>query len=231
MAAAYVQAQKIDVSGTSGGITITLTGGNDVYVWIRAAGVGTTISSVADTLGNTYSPVTRNGTNNWPLADADNDTVALYEAVNVAGGATTITVTTNASVTQRHIAVEFSGLTTTSAVDKAALTDSQQTTTPTSGVTGTRTQAAEMLLGCISTDFVSPGYTAGTGFTKALAETTKTAVEYQVVSVAGTDAATWTLGSADSGASFTIVTMTTLKASGAAAAVEERRLLTLGVGA
>jgi hypothetical protein len=224
MAAAYVQAQKIDTSGTTGGITITLTAGNAAYVWVRAGGT-VTINSVADTLGNTYSVVTRDGTNNWPLSpDADADTVALYQAVNVTGGATTITVTTSASATQRHIAIEFSGLTTTTAVDKAALTDSQTSTTPTSGVTATRTQAAEMLLSCISTGGSSPGYTAGTNFTKALAETTKSAVEHQVVAATGTDAGTWTLGAGDVGGNFTIVTMTTLKAAGALPASLTRSL-------
>lgn len=211
MPGAYVQAQKVDTSGTSGGIPITLTGGNNVYVWIRSG--GGTISSVTDTLGNTYLPITRDGSNNWPLIpDADGDSVAIYEALNVIGGATTITITTSGSTTQRHIAIEFSGLTITTAVDKAALTDNQQSATPTSGVTVTRTQADEVLLGCISTGDAHT-YAAVGGFTKALAETTKSAVEYQVVSIVGTDAATWSLNSADTLASFTIATITTLKAA------------------
>lgn len=102
----------------------------------------------------------------------------------------------NASIT----AQEFTNVTSSSPFDQSAVASTDGTGTgtdaATTGATGTRTQANEVLVGCIVTTNAAPTVTAGTGYTETDNITPWThQMQYKVVSAAGTDASTWTFGS------------------------------------
>src|SRR5262249_39022826 len=84
-----------------------------------------------------------------------------------------------------------------------------------SGATGTRAQADEVLLGCMCHDGTNRAITEGAGFTLLQEHEGGSAnmpigTEYWVVSSAGTDAATWTIGT---GAVNSLARIATFKAA------------------
>lgn len=154
-AGAFVQAQKVDSSGTSVPFpAITVTGGNLLFVFVRLGGsfVTTTVSDGT----NTWAQIAGASKQN----DADADSIYVYYAKNIAGGSTTVTIGPSSSVTVRGHVVELSGADTTSPVDQSALTDSQVGLSASAGpITPT---VAGMLLVGVSTGGAQGSFTAGT---------------------------------------------------------------------
>ncbi len=74
----------------------------------------------------------------------------LWSALNIGAGANTVTVNPPGNDTYIScVASEYSGVATTSALDRTA-SNSGNSTTPTSGTTATTTQAAELVIACLS---------------------------------------------------------------------------------
>ena len=161
-------ASKISVSFAS-----SVTVGNAIIVAIAA--VGPAISSVADTQGNTYVQAVASGSD------------AIWYAVNVKGGADTVTANFATSTGYSLIYVhEYAGLA-ANPLDQV----STQTGTGTAVTSGakTTTQANELIFGYASVDNnVSAG---GAGFTVRQTAGGNMS-EDMIVSAAGTYAATFT---------------------------------------
>jgi hypothetical protein len=166
------------------------TAGNWIAVCIRA-GRANEVFSVKDSLGNTYHLASQL---NVTVDTPNGDSLAIFYAENVAGGANKVTVSDTTLASMRFGILEYSGVANSSSLD--VITSAQGTgTSPASG--GVTTSASgDLLLGAILTGD-STNYTAGVGFTieeYVLAEPgTKLIVEDQVQPIAGTAAATASL--------------------------------------
>ena len=138
-----------------------MTAGNLIVLGVSCYGYD--ISSVTDSLGNTYTLIDN-------VRDTPNDSPgATYYAKNITGGACTITVSmTGSNYYQRVIAVEYSGLDTTAPLDvHTAVNDTTVSTTTdsaSSGSTGTTSAADSLVFGYIGPTQAG-SITAGTGFT------------------------------------------------------------------
>jgi Putative Ig domain/IPT/TIG domain/FG-GAP-like repeat len=166
------------------------TSGNFIAVVVRAGGVGLALT-VTDTRGNTYRQAAQ-FTNN-----ADN-TVGVYYAENIAGGANTVTVALPSSATLRVSLLEYSGIATANSLDGAVWATGAGVS-PTSGSL-TTTSSGDLLLGVVST-VTNANVAAGAGFTikesvPALPNA-KVISEDQVQTSAGNAAATATLSVSD----------------------------------
>lgn len=199
MAIAHSQTVKVvgDVNATA--VTtaaITTTTGNLTVVVCIWFGAGVTFTSMADSKGNTWTQIGSQQTT------SGNAKMRMYYAKNITGGAShtfTLTVSANNSYPLLFVS-EFSGIDTTSPFDVQAATTGSSTT-PSSGVTATRAQADELLVGGLVDE--SSGVvtiTAGTNFTIPTngkeengAANSTGAIEYQIVSSTGTDAGTFTI--------------------------------------
>jgi hypothetical protein len=174
-----------------------VTAGNTIVLGIRIGGAPAI--TVSDNLGNTYALI---GMQSDPVTAAS---AYLYYAKSITGGACTVTTTGT-----RMEMVEISGLTATP-LDQTAKANGTGTTVS-SGATAARTQAAEIIIGVVSTNGGNT-FTAGSGFTLREANADiAVQIEYQIVSATGTDAATMTLGSSAGWSSI----VATFKASSAA---------------
>jgi hypothetical protein len=163
-----------------------VTAGNLIVVATRGTSY-TGAWTVSDNLGNTYTEI---GTGQ---ATPAGNGCRLFYAKNITGGACTVSIGA-AGQNYRGEMIEISGLDTVSPLDVTTKA-SGTSTTPSSGATGTRSQASEILIGMVGTDGGNT-FTAGTNFTLRQANTDiALQIEYQIVSAAGTDAATMTLGS------------------------------------
>lgn len=152
---------------------------NVVMVWWNDA--VTTISSIVDTKGNSYTQFAGS-----PKTQGTATTMAMYYCSNIAGaaiGANTVTVTLSASLTFSLVAVvEYSNVAQSTPVDVTA--------TPTSGTSGssisiTTTNASDLILTAFGTN---GGYTgAGTGFTNRMVSATfGDIIDEKVVTSTGT---------------------------------------------
>jgi hypothetical protein len=194
-------------------------------------GIGTTNGNLLVATAGGYSSgtpqnyvVTDNKSNTWtenassPTNPSGNVRNHQRYAFNITGGAGhNFTQTAVAAAYQTLIITEFAGVDTTSPFDKSAAATGSSSS-PSSGATANRTQAAEVLIGSLGTgDNVNGGtLTAGASFTIPSGGSNTnynnfvSAVEYQIVSGVGTDAATFTISSDAWGA-----IIGTFKASGA----------------
>ncbi|HEY7291368.1 MAG TPA: putative collagen-binding domain-containing protein [Vicinamibacterales bacterium] len=150
---------------------------------------------MTDTRGNTYrAAVSLNITVDTPAGD----TLAIFYAENVAGGANTVTVRQSTGTTLRFAILEYSGVATTNSLDVG--TAAQGTSASPSSGTVSTTASGDLLLGAIvSAD--GETYGAGSGFALRDAvpasPNTKLVTEERIQSAAGAASATATLSAAN----------------------------------
>jgi hypothetical protein len=171
------------------------TAGNWIGVCIRAGHSGQ-VFTVTDSKGNAYNRAVQFNVS----VDAPNgDTLGIYYAENIAGGANVITVSDTISGTLRFAILEYSGVATANSLDVIA-TAQGTSASPNSGNVPT-TLNGDLLLGAILTGN-SANYTAGIG--NAIRESvptepnTKLMVEDQSQAIVGSVSASASLGAADS---------------------------------
>jgi RHS repeat-associated protein len=156
---AYVTGDTTSCGGASCSANLTGTHAGDLIVLGLFVGDSTSVSSVSDTQGNTYTLISSSP---WPTPSGFFE--RLYYAKNIVGGADTITVTLGGSVWGMELHVyDYSGLDTSSPLDASA---TPQTGTSTSGVSGTltTTNPNDLLFSFFHSDNGVTN-TAGTGFT------------------------------------------------------------------
>lgn len=158
MAAAPVQTSaQTQVTATSADITVSSTGLNNlVVVHVRINSLTETVDSITDNVGNTYVVGT----------GASQGTSTIYQGygVQTISGATTITVTTSASVNITCGADEFSGTATSNA---AVIDDSGSGagTGTSASVTGLTPSAAGKLIVATARTSSIGSWSAGTNYT------------------------------------------------------------------
>ena len=164
------------------------TAGNFIAVVIRAGKSGQ-VFTVSDSRGNTYrKAITFNMT-------VDLDTMGIYYAESIAGGANTVTVSDTIAGTLRFAIMEYSGVAVTSSLDATAASEGT-TISPNSG-NAFPSLSGDLLLGEIVTADPS-AFTAGTGYQiqdfVPAEPSTKLVTEDQLQTTIGPASATATLG-------------------------------------
>jgi hypothetical protein len=202
ISALRVQAGVVQTnSGTPGALVSTYSVGFSSQVAtpdLLLVAIGTnvptaTITSITDTLGNTFTPATSLATNtNWGIGEQ------VWIANAKASGVDTVTVNLGETANLHMIIAEYSGLATSNAVDVTVVGGSGATagTAVDSGWLTTLTPG-DLLFAHVVTGQLNQTFTAGTGYT--IEKTTPTgasAVEDQSVSATGSYHATVTLGTA-----------------------------------
>jgi hypothetical protein len=167
------------------------TAGNFIAVVIRAGQSGQ-VFTVSDSHANTYKQaVSFNMTVDW-------NTIGIFYAENILGGANTVTVSDTISGTLRFAILEYSGVTTANSLDATAVSQGTSTS-PSSGNLAT-SLSGDLLLGEIATGDAET-YTAGTGYKieefVPAEPNSKLIAEDQIQASAGLAAATATLGASD----------------------------------
>src|SRR6266403_208207 len=170
--------------------------GNWIAVVIRAGKAGQ-VFTVSDTRGNTYlKAIQFNVTTDTP----NGDTLGIFYAENIAGGANTVTVVESINGnTLRFAILEYSGVAPANSLDVVSTAQGTSATANSSSVLTTAN--GELLLGAILTGNAAT-FTAATGY--AIEErvpaspNTKLATEDQIQATAGTVSAGVTFGSSDS---------------------------------
>jgi hypothetical protein len=201
MAIAHVQTIVVNGSGGTSKTspTITTTSGNLLIAASGSwqSGVQNNIS-ITDSKSNTWTQVANSPQN--PSANTRNQ---MFYAKNCIGDAAhTFTATTSSAIFFTFFRMEVSGCDTIAPYDTGAGTTGNSTS-PSSGATGTRSSNDQIIIGSVGTgDNVNGGtMTAGSGFTipsggsQTSFSNYVSAIEYQIVSAAGTDAATFTISS------------------------------------
>jgi len=171
------------------------TAGNFIAVCIRAGRSGQ-VFTVRDSNGNAY----RQGVQFNVTADAPNgDTLGIFYAENIKGGANTITVSNTILGTLRFVILEYSGIATANSLDTTAA--GQGTSASPNSANAATTSNGELLLSAILS--ANPAtFTAGSGFaiegSVPAAPNAKLIVEDRIQTVAGTVSAGASLGAPDS---------------------------------
>ena len=149
-----------------------------------------TITSVTDTLGNTFTPATGLVANpTWGLGEQ------IWMAFTKASGTDTVAVNVSQAANLHVIVAEYSGI--------AAVVDAIATAGPVFGTaadSGTLTTLTpgDLLFGHVVTGHLNHTFTAGTGYTLRQASPTgASAIEDQLVSATGSYHATFILDAAD----------------------------------
>src|SRR2546425_1002010 len=191
-------------SGTSGtsvltysvGFTSPLTASDLILVAIGTNSVGSTVSSITDTLGNTFAPATNLSTTAFtPLQISEQ----IWWTSSKASGADTLTVPVSQAANLHMIVAEYSGVATVNPVDATSIGNSGTTTSTAvdSGPLATST-AGDLLFGHVVTGSLNHTFTAGTGYTiRQTSPSGPSAIEDQWVSATGGNHATFTLDVAD----------------------------------
>ena len=155
---AYVTGNVNACSATSCAVNLTGTNAGDLIVLGLFVVDSTSVNSVTDTQGNTYTLIGSPQT--WsPYHFVER----LYYAKNIKGGANTTTVTLSASKYMEVHLYDYSGLDTTSPLDASATPQTGTSVTGTSG-TLTTSNANDLLFGFFHSDN-NVTNTAGAGFT------------------------------------------------------------------
>src|SRR5258706_29500 len=170
------------------------TAGNWIGICIRAGRSGQ-LFSVTDSRGNTYRPAVQF---NVTVDTPNGDTLGIFYAENVAGGANTVTVSDTVSGTLRFAIVEYSGVALANSLETTAV--AQGNSASPSTMNTTTLANGDLLLGAIMTG--SPAtFTAGSGFTIEESvpgvPNTKLIAEDQIQTTAGTISAGASLGFQD----------------------------------
>jgi hypothetical protein len=187
-----VQVQSCGEKAFPSTCTISSTrGGNLIVVGFQmAAGsnTATTVSSVSDNAGNTYSEV--------PAARAIDTRVQtvidLWYAKNSAAGATTVTITPSAGVSAGAVIWEFSGVDRTAPLDQSAVLNSQAATVAVSGAPVTVTSASgKVIISIAEVAYTATGIAAGNAFVND-SNVMANGWAHLITSAAGTYGAQWT---------------------------------------
>lgn len=131
MAIAFVNAGYANPGSTASALTQTqnVTTGNALVVFVGWNTSGVTVTSVTDTAGNTYTPLTQQASSTLAFGQA-------FYALNVTGNASNrVTVNFSGSTFCRVYCLQYSGVATTSAFDEEANTGVTSTSAATSNVT------------------------------------------------------------------------------------------------
>ena len=160
------------------------TTGNLLVVFVGLRDTSVTVSSIADTAGNTYTYVTR--------IAGTSSAIECWYAKNITGNANNVvTATFSASVYYRTITVnQYSGCDTSAPLDQYN-TGTGYDTAPTTGNI-TTTVADEVLVAGVRL-LASRIITAGTNYTKRVDTSSWGASEDRIVSATGTYNATFSL--------------------------------------
>src|SRR5882762_9287777 len=170
------------------------TAGNWIGVCIRAGKSGQ-LFSVTDSRGNAYHQAIQF---NVTIDPPGGDTLGIFYAENVAGGANTVTVSDTVSGTLRFAILEYSGVALANSLETTAV--AQGNSASPSTMNTTTLANGDLLLGAIMTG--SPAtFTAGSGFTIEESvpgvPNTKLIAEDQIQTTAGTISAGASLGFQD----------------------------------
>jgi Abnormal spindle-like microcephaly-assoc'd, ASPM-SPD-2-Hydin len=165
--------------------------GNFIAVVIQGGQAGEAFS-VTDSQGNTYQQAIQ--TNENPTGE----TIAIYYAMNIAGGANTVALFQPLLGSFRFAILEYSGVAKSNALDVAAAAQGSSAS-PNSGSV-TTTASGDLLVGGILTAG-GESYTPGSGYVIAESQPAESATnviaEYQTRATAGSSAASASLGSTD----------------------------------
>lgn len=190
MAISAVQTSaQVAATGASAALTLVATGaGNLVVVHINTT-TAQTVTGVTDNASNTYAV----------SAALDNGADRAYQAygVQVAGGATTVTVTFSASVVHRCGADEYSGAAASNVAAFDASTTGTGTGTAVSVSTLTPAETGELIVvtGCTPLGDAAATWTAGTGYTLYNGSGAISLRSQYKLSGDATETAPWTLSS------------------------------------
>jgi len=150
----------------------------------------TSFITVTDSKGNTYHRVTE-------ILVAGN-TLGIYYAENIAGGANTITVSVTTSSSLRFAILEYSGVATSNSLDVKAFSSGSGLTANSGAVTTTAN--GDLLLGAVITGNLAT-FTAGSGYKieefVAFEPYTKLVAEDQIQTTAGAVSASASLAASD----------------------------------
>lgn len=213
-----VQHTSSDATGTTGTVTFssTTTAGNIILVTARSGGTATTTMADDKAGGsNTYNT-------DVTLSHASFGAGYIFSAPN-AGAAKVLTWTNSVSASIRIAIFEYSGIATSSPLDKtSSLYTSGSPTSADSGSTATTTQAAELLVGVLCLNAANCGTTtAGTSQSYAIEErvpadpNARLVSEDVVVAATGTYKADFTWANASSADAICLIA--TYKAAGGVA--------------
>jgi len=178
-------------SSSSLAFSVNNAAGNFIAVVIRAGKSGQAFS-VSDSRGNVYKQAIR-----FDMT-VDADTVSIWYAENIAGGANTITVSDTILGTMRFAVLEYSGVAASNSLDVSAAAEGTSASPATSTVT--TNFSGDLLLGEIVT--ANPAsFNSGSGYTieerVPVEPNTKLIVEDQRQSIAGAASAGASLGVSD----------------------------------
>jgi len=182
-------------SSSSLAFNSTNTAGNWIAVVARAGKSGQ-IFTVSDSLHNTYRTAAQL---NVTVDTPNGDTLGVFYAENIAGGANTITVADSISGNTLRFAIfEYSGVAQTNSLD-AVIAAQGTNTSPNSG-SATTSMNGDLLLGAAMT--AGPAaYTAGPSYkieeSVPAEPNTKLIAEDQIQAIAGITSASATLGATD----------------------------------
>jgi methionine-rich copper-binding protein CopC len=182
-------AEGSNISSLSAGFPSANQAGNVIIAFVRMSTTSQTLE-VTDTAGNTYSDAVSQA------QSSDGHQAHIFYSKNIGGGANTVTARFSSTNAHAWIALyEYSGLSTTSPLDRTAHAQGSGTSVS-SGTTSTTTTGNELLFAAVG---LSSSYTgtvaAGTGYTLALQDTgtSRAANEILATSSAGAYAGTFTL--------------------------------------
>jgi len=187
----FVQTNSASPQATLTPVTVTYTGaqtaGNFNVVIVSWNDSTATISSVADSIGNTYAVAAA------PIVQAGTASQAIYYAKNIAAaaaGANTVTVNFNVAARHPDIRIaEYSGIDPLNPLDTSVGAQGNTTTSDSGQVT--TTNANDILIGANVVQSTSTG--SGTGYTSRGITADGDILEDQVVSATGSYNATATL--------------------------------------
>jgi hypothetical protein len=183
--------QGSGVGSVSVGFPTNNTAGNLIIAFVRMSSSTQTVS-VTDTAGNTYTDAVSQ------VQSSDGHQIYIFYAKNIARGANTVKATFSSTNKRPWLAIyEYSGLSTTSPLDKTAAAQGSSST-PSTGATAMTQAASELAF--VGAGFNTPSFTgtvtAGTGYTLGQQDTntSRAATETSVVSSTGSYTGTFTLG-------------------------------------
>ena len=191
--------QEIDSrSNTSATFGAAVTSGNAVLVSIMTLDTTTTVSSVTDNQGNTYTAVP-SGTGlllSHPSGGGNTARGHFFTCPNITNGPTTINVTLSATPSDiSYIQLyEVSGLGTSITVDDVQNSGTAtNSSSPTVSFTADTSGFAISIIGVAST----PTFTEGSGWTLSYSDSGATNFMHRAISASGSYSANATLGAAN----------------------------------
>lgn len=180
-----------------------VTAGSLLILAARHGSATASVSSVTDTLGNTWTLAKR-------MDDPSGHSHNIWFANSPTGGANTVTINIDETQSLRWIVLEYSGLGTAS-IDVSTSSIGSGTSADTGGVTPT--QSNVLAFSACDVNGVS-GFTAGSGYTERVEVATKIAAQDKVVASPSSITGAWTLDTSENWISSLVVFKGTTGASG-----------------